>query len=88
MKKENKSDCINLGTSEGISVLEIIEAARRITGKEIKVSFEERREGDPPALIESNKKALDVLGWQPKYSDVDNIITTAWNWHKKINNVE
>jgi len=88
MKKENKSDCINLGTSEGISVLEIIEAARRITGKEIKVSFEERRAGDPPALIGSNKKAHDVLGWQPKYSDVDNIIKTAWNWHKKLNGVD
>jgi len=82
MKKENKSERFNLGTSNGTSVLEMIEAAKRITGVDFTVEYDKRRPGDPAELIGSNVKAKEVLGWEPKYSDIDTILETAWNWHQ------
>ncbi len=83
MKKEQKSERFNLGTSNGTSVLEIIDAVKRISGKDFKVEYVERRAGDPARLIGGNKKAKEILGWEPKYSDIDTIITTALEWQKK-----
>ena len=74
----------NLGNSQGFSVLEVIERARKITGKNIAVENSDRRPGDPPVLIASNEKAVKELGWKPQYADLDDIIGTAWRWHQTI----
>jgi UDP-glucose 4-epimerase len=79
------SDCFNLGNGKGFSVSEVIETAREVTGREIKVEMVGRREGDPPRLIASSEKAKRVLKWGPKYQDLKNIIETAWDWHRDMN---
>lgn len=81
LKRENTSNAFNLGNGTGFSNRQIIDAARRVTGHPIPVVEEGRRPGDPAVLIASSKKAMDVLGWQPKYTNVEDIIQTAWNWH-------
>ncbi len=78
-----KSDCFNLGTGEGVSVLELVRTVEKITGKKLKISKEERRLGDPDILIADNTKAKSILGWTPSHSSIDNIIKTAWTWHNK-----
>jgi UDP-glucose 4-epimerase len=65
-------------------VLEVIEHAKKITGKEIVVENADRRPGDPPVLIASNEKAVKELGWKPQYADLDDIIGTAWRWHQTL----
>jgi UDP-glucose 4-epimerase len=77
------TDVFNLGNASGFSVKEVIETARKITGKEIKAEFGDRRPGDPPSLVGSGAKAQKILGWQPAYSDLDAIISHAWQWHQK-----
>ena len=74
------SDVFNLGSGDGYSVKEIIEMARRVTGREIKATVEPRRAGDPSVLIASNKKAAEVLGWKP-VRGLEQIISDAWAWH-------
>jgi len=81
--KDGKSDFFNLGNGNGFSVREVIETARQITGKTIKADACDRRPGDPPALVGSGKKAKTILGWQPQYSNLEDIISHAWQWHKK-----
>lgn len=78
--KDKESYCINLGTGIGTSVKEIIKAAEDVTGKKVPLVYGERRPGDPPKLFASNKKAKEVLSWNPKYNDIHEIIKTAWNW--------
>jgi UDP-glucose 4-epimerase len=78
------SSVYNLGNGQGFSVLEVIERARKITGKNIAVENSDRRPGDPPVLIASNEKAVKELGWQPQYADLDDIIGTAWRWHQTL----
>ncbi|MGL6138254.1 MAG: GDP-mannose 4,6-dehydratase, partial [Planktothrix sp.] len=78
-----KTDVFNLGNGKGFSVKEVIETAREITGKEIKVIECDRRPGDPPSLVGSGEKARSILGWNPEYPDLQNIMTHAWNWHQK-----
>lgn len=82
LDKGNASDVFNLGVGNGYSVREIIETARRVTGCEIPEKVEPRRAGDPSTLIASNEKARRVLGWNPANSDLENIIASAWNWHR------
>lgn len=77
-----QSDVFNLGSNCGYSVLEMIEAARAVTGHPIPLKEDERRSGDPATLIASSDKAKQVLGWQPKYTSIEEIIATAWKWHK------
>lgn len=77
----NKSDIFNLGNGKGFTVKEVIEEAKLVTGKEIEVKITERRAGDPAQLIASSEKAQAILGWKPKYNDLEEIIKTAWNWH-------
>lgn len=81
LMKGNKSDVFNLGNGVGFSVREVIEEAKKVTGKDIKVIEEGRRAGDPAVLIASSQKAKDILGWKPKYQDLSTIIETAWKWH-------
>jgi len=72
----------NLGNGRGFSVLEVVEAARKITGHRIPVQLASRRPGDPAVLIASSKKIQQELGWQPRYTNIESIVTTAWQWHQ------
>jgi UDP-glucose 4-epimerase len=81
--KGGDSEVFNLGNGKGFSVKEVIESAKEITGREIKIQECNRRPGDPPVLIGSGEKATKILGWQPQYSSLENIITHAWQWHQK-----
>lgn len=81
--KGGDSTFFNLGNGKGFSVKEVIETARQITGKEIKAVECDRRPGDPPALIGSAEKARKILGWQPQYTSIKDIMTHAWEWHQK-----
>jgi UDP-glucose 4-epimerase len=77
----NKSDFFNLGIGDGVSVLEVIDACKKVTGKDIPVLNEPRRAGDPPRLIASAHKAREVLGWRPQFERIEGIVSSAWNWH-------
>lgn len=81
LREGNPSAAFNLGSSTGFSNLEIVEAARRVTGKEIPLDIAARRPGDPDSLIAESSKAREVLGWKPQYDTIDKIIETAWAWH-------
>ena len=72
---------VNLGTGHGASVRQVVDTARRITGREIVARDAHRGEGDPPALVADSKK--EVLGWAPQHSGLAALITDAWRWHKK-----
>lgn len=73
----------NLGNGKGFSVKEVIESVQRVTGKPIHVVAEPRRPGDPAFLVASSEKAIAELGWKPRYTELDSIIRTAWEWHQK-----
>lgn len=72
----------NLGNGDGFTNLEVVQAARRITGHAIPCTIGARRPGDPAILIASAKKICEELGWQPRYSTIDQIIGSAWEWHQ------
>jgi UDP-glucose-4-epimerase GalE len=77
----NASTAINLGNGQGYSVLQVIEAAREVTDREIAVDMQGRRAGDPSHLVADASKAAAVLGWQPQHPDLAAIISSAWLWH-------
>ena len=72
---------LNLGTGRGHSVREVIEACRRVTGQPIPEEIALRRPGDPPELVADASKAQAVLGWRPRYMELEPIVETAWRWH-------
>ncbi|MEW9571385.1 UDP-glucose 4-epimerase GalE [Rhodanobacter sp. Si-c] len=74
----------NLGNGKGFTVLEVIGAARRVTGVNIAFELAPRRMGDPPVLVASSAKAHDLLCWTPAFTEVDAIIESAWRWHKQM----
>ncbi len=74
--------CLNLGTGRGFSVREVVDACRRVTGREISVQVGPRRPGDPPELVAEADRAKVVLDWEPRYVDLDAIVATAWAWHR------
>ena len=76
------SKVYNLGSEKGFSVREIIETAKKVTEVDFGVSEEKRRPGDPAVLIASSKRIAEELGWQPAHSAIDEIISSAWKWHK------
>lgn len=78
-----ESDDFNLGNGVGFSVREVIEAVKKVTGKEFKITEVERREGDPAVLVASSEKIKDKLNWKPLFTDIEEIVKTAWNWHQK-----
>jgi UDP-glucose 4-epimerase len=82
--KENAA--YNLGTGNGYSVKEIIQAARKITGKKIEILTDKRRHGDPPILIGSSELAKKKLGWRPMFENIEAIIESAWKWALKFPN--
>jgi UDP-glucose 4-epimerase len=83
MRRGGASDFLNLGTGHGYSVMEVIEAARKVTGREIRVRVEPPRAGDPPSLVADPARAKSVLGWVPAKSDLHTIIDSAWRWHQR-----
>ncbi|GMR20912.1 MAG: UDP-glucose 4-epimerase GalE [Gammaproteobacteria bacterium] len=83
LDKGGNSDIFNLGNGNGFSVKEVIAAAEKITGQKITYTMEGRRVGDPPVLTASSEKARKILGWQPKHTDLNEIVASAWHWHQK-----
>ncbi len=81
--KGSDSEVFNLGNGNGFSVREVIETTQLVTGKDIKVLECDRRPGDPAVLIGSSDKARNILGWQPQYSSLKEIIAHAWQWHQQ-----
>ena len=77
-----ESNVFNLGNGVGFTVKEVIETARKVTGHPIPAVVAPRRGGDPAKLIASSDKAKSVLGWNPEHADLEEIIASAWNWHK------
>ena len=82
LRRDRSSDIYNLGNGEGFSVKEMIEAARGVTGHPIPAKVTDRRPGDPPKLVASSKKAMEELGWRPRFRNVEDIIKSAWKWHQ------
>ena len=80
---DNGSRTYNLGNGRGFSVREIIDTARRLTGREIKTVITQRRNGDPAVLVASSAKIQRELGWYPRYPQIDEIIGSAWEWHQR-----
>lgn len=78
-----ESGVFNLGNGNGFSVREIVDVVRSISGSDFKVAEEDRRPGDPPVLVASNRRAEAVLGWKPECADIKGIIMSAWEWHSK-----
>jgi UDP-glucose 4-epimerase len=76
------STAFNLGNGQGFSVQQVIETARRVTGKEIRVNEAPRRAGDPPRLVADPKRANALLGWQPQFASLEQIVAHAWAWEQ------
>jgi UDP-glucose-4-epimerase GalE len=74
---------INLGTNQGYSIMEVIKKVESVTGQKVSFSVKPKRKGDVGVLLASSEKAKQLLQWELKYSDLDTIIETAWNWHRK-----
>lgn len=77
-----ESERINLGNGHGYSVMEVIETARRVTGRDIEARIEPARPGDPSRLVANAEKARSILKWQTQYPDLETIIRMAWDWHQ------
>lgn len=82
LQKGGKSDYFNLGNGLGFSVLDVIKAAKYVTGRKIPVKISARRPGDPAWLVAASTKARKVLGWKPQYAEIETIIRHAWEWHE------
>ncbi len=86
LQNGGSSEFVNLGNGKGFSVLEVIEAARKITNRPIEFVIKPRRAGDPSSLIADSTKAREVLGWNPQFADLETIIESAWSWHQANSN--
>ena len=83
LKNGGKSEFVNLGTGDGYSVLQVVEAARKLTGHPIPLRKESRRPGDATALVANSTKAKAVLGWKPVHSDIATILNSQWEWRRR-----
>lgn len=81
--REKSRVIYNIGNGQGFTVLEVIESVRRVTGKPIAVEECDRRPGDPAVLVASSEKIKSELGWEPKFAELDKIVASAWEWHKR-----
>ena len=81
---KNESNIFNLGNGNGFSVLETVEAARKVTCKKISYKITGRRKGDPACVIASSKKAQKLLGWKTQYTNVEKIIETGWRFVENL----
>lgn len=82
LENGNESNIFNLGNGIGFSVKEMIDAAKEVTKKDIKVVLGEKRAGDPAQLVASSEKARKILEWSPKYTNIKEIVKDAWTWHE------
>jgi UDP-glucose 4-epimerase len=80
---DEKSRVYNLGIGQGFSVKQVIDAARKITGHAIPTKMGARRPGDPAVLIAGSEKIRRELDWKPRFTNLDDIVQSAWNWHQK-----
>ena len=80
LQNGGESDAFNLGNGSGFSVLEVIEAVKRVTGRNAPYKMDQRRPGDPSRLIAKADKAASVLGWRPQHTDLESILENAWKW--------
>ncbi|NWK83266.1 UDP-glucose 4-epimerase GalE [Staphylococcus sp. GSSP0090] len=83
LQNGGESGAFNLGSSQGYSVFEILEAARKVTNQPIEAKVGPRRAGDPSKLVASSDKAQSILGWKPKHDRIHDIIDSAWRWHNQ-----
>ena len=81
LEKGAASTAYNLGNGQGFSVSQVIDTARRVTGREVAVQTGARRAGDPPQLVGDATRAIEALGWNPSFAALEDIIETAWKWH-------
>ncbi len=81
--EHDRSLIVNLGSENGASVKEVLETARRVTGRPIPAEVIARRPGDPAALVASSARARDILGWRPRFSDVETLVSSTWNVYRK-----
>jgi UDP-glucose-4-epimerase GalE len=79
--KNKKSEIFNVGIGQGFSVKEVINAVKKISGKDFTIKHGTRREGDPSELIADNSKIKNILGWKPKYTEIEKMVATAYRWH-------
>ena len=84
IRNEKKSLIYNLANEKGFSVLEIIKVCEKITKKKVNFSFDKKRQGDPSCLIADCQKARNEIFWNPSKSDIENIVNTAWKWHRSL----
>lgn len=82
MKKTKGFSSFNLGNGNGFSVMDVIKSCEKAASKKLKYKIKERREGDPPILVAESLAAKNTIGWKPKYAYIDDIVTSAWKWHK------
>ena len=80
--KGGENNVFNLGNGVGFTNKEVVDVARKVTGHPIPAEIAPRRAGDPAQLVASSEKAKTVLGWKPRYADLEVIVASAWNWHK------
>jgi UDP-glucose 4-epimerase len=83
--KTGESLSVNLGSETGVTVLEMLDAARRLTGREIPAELAPRREGDPANLVATSAMARELLGWTPRHSDLDTLVESTWNVYRDVN---
>ena len=82
--KNQTSEAYNIGNNQGFSVSEIIKSAEEITQKKINIEIADRRKGDPGQLVADNQRIKKKLKWSAQYSDLNTIISSAWNWEQKL----
>ncbi len=83
LRSGHDSETFNLGNGSGYSVLDVIRAARIVTGHSIPSDLKSRRPGDPAVLVASSEKARRMLGWTPRFDSLEQIVEDAWRWHKR-----
>ncbi len=84
MRAGNPSAQFNLGNGSGFSVQQVIDTVQRVTGRPVRAVDASRREGDPARLVAESRRAREVLGWVPRYADLDTIVAHAWAWEQKV----
>ena len=82
MQENTGAHVFNLGNGNGFSVMQVIRAAERVTGRSVAFDVAPRRQGDPAVLVASSRRARDLLGWEPRFTEIEGIIRTAWDWHQ------
>lgn len=83
LAKEHKTDFYNVGTGKGYSNKQVVEMVKRLSGRQLQVTYGPRRPGDTAELVADSTKLQEEFGWQPKYSDLETIVKTAWSWHQR-----